>query len=86
MADSSILLICISDKLFLEGLKNKVLNLEILTEKEKDLIVLLYGLNGNEQKSREELAEMYNVTNQRIKQITEQALTKIRRSSIIKYV
>lgn len=54
-----------------------------LTEKEIEVLVLRYGLNGREPMSLVEIGKIYNLTRERIRQIEGKALIKIRRSSYI---
>ena len=51
--------------------------LDKLSEKEKDLIIKRYGLNGSPPKTLEELGKDYNLSRERIRQITDKALRKL---------
>lgn len=51
----------------------------VLNEKEKDIIMLRFGLFGNEPHTLEAISRYYGVTRERIRQIEKQALSKIRR-------
>lgn len=52
--------------------------LEVLTEKEREIITLRYGLDGEEALSLKEIGEKYNLTKERIRQIEKKALEKMR--------
>lgn len=64
-------------QVILEALENSN-----LTEKEKEVIVLRYGLFDGEFKKYKEIAEKFGVTKQRIFQLEVTALKKIRNSKI----
>lgn len=53
---------------------------EELTEKEKTVFIYRYGLNGEEEMTLEEVGEKLGLTRERIRQIQEEALDKIRES------
>ena len=63
-----------------------MLNTEILTlfdscnlkEREKEILVLRYGLNGNNPMKLIEVAQEYDLTHERIRQIESNAINKIR--------
>lgn len=55
---------------------NKVL--ETLDEREKNIIIARYGLNGAKAKTLEELGAEYKLTKERIRQIEQAALHKLR--------
>lgn len=55
--------------------------LDTLTPKEKDIIILRFGLNGNREHTLKEVGDIYNVTKERIRQIEEVALRKLRNPS-----
>lgn len=48
------------------------------TEREREIIILRFGLNGERAKTLEEIAEIYGVTRERIRQIEGKSLRKIR--------
>lgn len=63
--------------------------LNTLTPKEKEVIVLRFGLDGNTVHTLEEVGEHFNVTKERIRQIEETALRKLRhpsRTNILKQI
>lgn len=53
--------------------------LSMLDEKEKNILILRYGLNDMVPKTLEEVAKIYNVTRERIRQIEGKAMEKLRR-------
>ncbi|PKK91266.1 MAG: RNA polymerase sigma factor RpoD [Candidatus Wallbacteria bacterium HGW-Wallbacteria-1] len=55
--------------------------LQMLTEKERDVIKLRFGLDDGIPRSLEEIGRIYNVTRERIRQIEDKALTKLRHQS-----
>ena len=55
--------------------------LTTLTEKERDVIVHYFGLNGTEAKSLEDIADHFHLTRERVRQIKEQALRRLRNTS-----
>ena len=63
--------------------------LNTLTPKEKEVIVLRFGLDGNTIHTLEEVGEHFHVTKERIRQIEETALRKLRhpsRTNILKQI
>lgn len=60
-------------------LKTDILKaLDNLKEKEKDVIILRFGLNENEKKTLEEIGNSYGVTKECIRQIEKRALNKMK--------
>lgn len=55
--------------------------LDTLTPKEKDILILRFGLNSNRQHTLAEIGGVYDVTRERIRQIEEKALLKLRHPS-----
>ena len=53
--------------------------LDELTEREKDVIMLRYGLDGEEPRTLEEVGKALVVTRERVRQIESSALTKLRK-------
>ncbi|MFB6346366.1 MAG: RNA polymerase sigma factor RpoD/SigA, partial [bacterium] len=68
----------VEEELMVENLWD-VINSE-LTEKEKRVFIYRYGLNGEEEMTLEEVGEKLDLTRERIRQIQEEALEKIRES------
>lgn len=52
--------------------------LETLTDREKQVLELRYGLNGGVEKTLEEIGNVFNVTRERARQIEAKALQKLR--------
>ncbi len=66
-----------------KALKEEVSSLlDILTDKERDIIIKRNGLDGNEAMSLKEIGEGYSLTKERIRQIEKRALEKLRAESI----
>ena len=66
-----------------KALKEEVSSLlDILTEKERNIIIKRNGLDGNEAMSLKEIGEGYSLTKERIRQIEKRALEKLRAESI----
>jgi RNA polymerase primary sigma factor len=55
---------------------------EVLTEREKDVISLRYGLYDNQPATLEEVGLMFNLSRERVRQIQTKAMRKLRRPSI----
>ncbi|MFA5036152.1 MAG: sigma factor-like helix-turn-helix DNA-binding protein [Candidatus Izemoplasmatales bacterium] len=64
------------DQEFLESTINNVL--KNLTEKERSVIENTFGLNGHQKKTLGEVARMYNVTRERIRQIRNRAVRRLK--------
>lgn len=58
--------------------------LSSLNEREKEVIRMRFGLDGNKPKTLEEVGLVFQVTKERIRQIEEKALLKLRNAAIIK--
>ncbi len=67
------------ESVMLKSAINSVLN--TLTDKEKDIIEVRYGLNGNDALSLKEIGRRYNLTKERIRQIEKKALNRLRHST-----
>jgi len=64
-----------------QALKDDInLVLDSLTEKESQIIQYRFGLNGNTSMSLKDIAIIYDLTKERIRQIEKKALSKIRQS------
>jgi len=66
----------IVEKKILNETINEILN--EFTEKEKNVIVLRFGLNNEEEKTLEQIGDKYGVTRERIRQIELKVLKKLR--------
>ncbi len=55
--------------------------LKTLTEKEAEIIALRFGLNGQKKMSLREIAELYTLSRERIRQIEKKAIKKLRAPS-----
>ena len=55
---------------------------EVLTEREKDIITLRYGLTTGETHTLEEVGSMFNLSRERVRQIQTKAMRKLRRPQV----
>ncbi len=60
--------------------------LSTLTERERTILTLYYGLGGEEPLTLEEIGNRMNLTRERIRQIKEKAIMRLRHSSRAKYL
>lgn len=56
--------------------------LSILTKKEKEIINMRYGLNGQEEKTQKEIAKLIGISRSYVSRIEKRAITKILREFI----
>ena len=69
------------------GLMNDSLRREVqralstLTQREADVISLYFGLNGEHSMTLEEIGEKFNLTRERVRQIKEKAIRRLRHTS-----
>lgn len=56
-------------------------SLSTLTEREREIIVLFFGLSTNHPFSLEEIGEKFNLTRERVRQIKDKALQRLRHTS-----
>ncbi|MFT6828171.1 MAG: RNA polymerase primary sigma factor [Roseivirga sp.] len=69
------------------GLMNESLRREVqralstLTQREADVISLYFGLNGEHSMTLEEIGEKFNLTRERVRQIKEKAIRRLRHTS-----
>ena len=54
--------------------------MKFLELRERQVLEAFYGLNGNSPMSLEEIAEYYNLTRERVRQVKERAIRRMRRS------
>ena len=70
------------DHLLDESLKREItISLSSLSDKEKDILKYFYGLDGNPPYSLEDISEKVGLTRERVRQIKENALKRLRKSS-----
>ena len=55
--------------------------LSTLTQRESDVIALYFGLNGKHTMTLEEIGEKFNLTRERVRQIKEKAIRRLRHTS-----
>lgn len=58
--------------------------LDVLSEREKEIIILRFGLKDGKERTLEEVGNIYNVTRERIRQIEAKAIRKLRRPEVKK--
>ncbi len=69
------------------GLINESLRREVqralstLTQREADVVTLYFGLDGNHAMTLEEIGEKFNLTRERVRQIKEKAIRRLRHTS-----
>ena len=69
------------DKLMANSLKEEVAQgLSTLKEREVEVITCYFGLDGKKSLTLEEIGERYNLTRERVRQIKERAIRKLRNS------
>ncbi|MFN8405952.1 MAG: RNA polymerase sigma factor RpoD/SigA [Sphingobacteriaceae bacterium] len=56
-------------------------SLSTLTEREREIVVLFFGLSTNHPLSLEEIGETFNLTRERVRQIKDKALQRLRHTS-----
>ncbi len=55
--------------------------LSTLTQREADVVTLYFGLNGEHEMTLEEIGEKFNLTRERVRQIKEKAIRRLRHTS-----
>ncbi len=69
------------NKLMKQSLKDEVHNgLSLLSPREVEVLSAYYGLNGKSPSTLEEIGEMYGLTRERVRQIKERAIRRLRKS------
>ena len=64
-----------------QSLKEEIENgLNILTEREKDVVSVYFGLKGNQPLTLEEIGDLFGLTRERVRQIKERAIRRLRKS------
>lgn len=56
-------------------------SLNVLAERDRQVIALFFGLNNNAPHSLEEIGEKYNLTRERVRQIKDKALLRLKQTS-----
>lgn len=70
------------NKLMDQSLKQEVdEGLKLLSPREVEVLSSYYGLNGHNSHTLEEIGEMYDLTRERVRQIKERAIRRLRKSS-----
>ena len=72
----------IEDSVIQANLNDELLKiLDTLTDREKNVIIRRFGLNGNERETLQQVAKVEGVTRERIRQIEAKAIKKLRKPS-----
>ena len=58
----------------------------VLTDKEKEVVVRRYSLNNQQRETLEKIGKSFSVTRERVRQLKERALRKLRKSSRSKHL
>ena len=65
-----------------DSLRREVLRaLDTLTPREKEVIMFYFGLNGTQAMTLEEIGEQFNLTRERVRQIKEKAIRRLRQTN-----
>lgn len=65
-----------------DSLRREVLRaLQTLTQREAEVIMYYFGLNGEQAMTLEEIGEKFNLTRERVRQIKEKAIRRLRQTS-----
>ena len=77
----------IDDNIMLKSLQDNIDNIlaHYLTERERSVIRLRFGFDGNDPLTLEKIAQMYHLSRERIRQIERTAIRKIRRNKTLMY-
>ena len=71
------------ERMLLEGLNRTVSRvLEVLEPREREVIVLRFGLDGRQARTLKRTGEILGITRERVRQIQQRALLRIRSCSI----
>ena len=69
----------IADQMLLDDFKNFIQNDTSLKEKEKDILILRYGIGLEGPQTLQQVADKYHLTRERIRQLEVKAISKIRK-------
>ncbi|GMU96027.1 MULTISPECIES: RNA polymerase sigma factor RpoD/SigA [Ignavibacterium] len=70
------------DELMTESLKDEIKRaLNVLNEREKEVLKLYFGIDTDQPLTLEEIGERFNLTRERVRQIKEKAIRKLRHNS-----
>jgi RNA polymerase primary sigma factor len=61
-------------------------SLKLLTERQQDVIRLFFGIDEDHPLSLEEIGERFGITRERVRQIKDKAITKLRSTSRSKHL
>lgn len=65
----------VADSLYMKEIIQK--SLHVLGERERDVIVMRYGLNGDQPMTLEDIGKIYGITRERVRQIESKAMRKL---------
>lgn len=69
-------------KLLKESLEYEInVTLELLDERQRQIIKFFYGLDGNQPLTLEEIAQKFNLTKERVRQLKETAIRRLKKST-----
>ncbi len=75
------------EKMTNEALFSNIIKaLSTLTQREQDILSLRYGLHGTKPKTLDELSDEFNLTKERIRQIEQTALRRLREPKRMQYI
>jgi RNA polymerase primary sigma factor len=75
------------DALMLDSLRTEINRvLATLSDKEKSILIHYYGIAGRQAMSLEELSKKYDISTERVRQIKEKAIKKLRSSARSKHL
>lgn len=70
------------NELMNDSLRKEVMRaISTLTQREADVVTLYFGLNGEQSLTLEEIGEKFNLTRERVRQIKEKAIRRLRHTS-----
>ena len=68
-------------QLMLESLREEIRALDTLTPREADVVSSYFGLNGGHAMTLEEIGEKFDLTRERVRQIKEKAVRRLKQTS-----
>jgi DNA-directed RNA polymerase sigma subunit (sigma70/sigma32) len=68
----------------LDNKKTLMTSLDSLREKDKDIMILLFGLDGSEPRTLQEVSEIVDMSREMVRQIKNKTLIKLSKNDAIK--